>query len=89
MGRTEECELIWTEKEQREDFFSARAKLQEVTDLLVKGLQEFKEIKDKGSFTTIDEDLKNTLLAWETILITARTSINQNADIVAVYNWRP
>ncbi len=79
----------WTEKKQREDAFTARATLENATNVLDECHRKIQEIVDGGSFGTIPVDLKNTLNAWWIIMKTARSSIAANSDIMDVYNWRP
>ncbi len=52
-------------------------------------LARFKDIKASGSFTTVPTDLKNALLAWETMFDTLKASFLANSDVQAVYQWRP
>jgi len=79
----------WTEKEQAEDAFTARATLENATMVLDECHQKIQAIVDSGNFNTVPTDLKQALNAWWTIMKTARTSIAQNDDIMNVYNWRP
>lgn len=85
----EDLNTTWEEKEQREDTFAARAALENATTTLDECHRKIQEIVASGSFGTIPADLKATLNDWWTIVKTARTSIGQNADIMAVYEWRP
>ena len=80
---------VWTAKEQGQDLFTGRAQLEDITNTLLDNLQRFEDIKLSGSFDTIPTDLRTALLAWETILKTAKADCMANADIVAVYQWRP
>lgn len=79
----------WTEKNQREDAFTARATLENATSVLDECHQKIQALVDSGSFTTIPTDLKATLNDWWVIVKTARVSIAGNSDIMDVYNWRP
>lgn len=81
--------MIWSEKEQREDFFTGRATLENMTSVVAEGLARFKEIKAKGNFDTIPQDLKDAMLVWETIYDTAKTAFLANQDVQDIYNWRP
>ena len=89
MAITDNINTIWTEKEQAGDFFTARATLENATNVIVEELARFKEIKDSGSFNTIPQDLKDAMLAWEAIFDTAKASIMANADVVSIHTWRP
>ena len=80
---------IWTEKEQAGDFFTARAVLENATNVVSEELARFKTIKESGSFNTIPQDLKDAMLAWEAIYDAAKVAFATNADVVAVYEWRP
>ena len=84
-----DLDTTWTEKEQREDAFAARAALESVTRNLDETHQAIQAIVDSGNFNTLPTDLKSTLNDWWTVIKTARTSIGSNADIMTVYNWRP
>ena len=84
-----DLDLTWTEKEQREDAFAARAALESVTQNLDEAHQRIQEIVDSGNFNTLPTGLKSTLNDWWTIIKTARTSIGSDADIMTVFNWRP
>ncbi len=79
----------WTEKEQREDAFNARAALENATNNIEQAHQQIQAIVDSGNFNTLPTDLKQALNQWWTIIKTARTSIIGNADIMTVFNWRP
>ena len=85
----EDLNTTWEEKEQREDAFAARAALENATMTLNECHLKIQAIVDSGNFNTIPVDLKQTLNAWWTIVKTARVSIGSNADIMAVYEWRP
>ncbi len=80
---------IWTTKEQAQDFFSARAALENATSVVAEELARFKVIKASGSFNTIPQALKTAMLDWETIYDTAKASFLANADVKAIYDWRP
>ncbi len=80
---------IWTSKEQAADFFTARAALENATNVVAERLAEFKVIKASGSFSTIPVALKNAMLAWETIYDTAKASFLADADVKAIFDWRP
>ena len=80
---------IWIEKGQREDAFTVRATLEDATNTIDQCHQRVQEIVDSGSFNTIPDELKQALNQWWIIIKTARTSIAQNPDIMAAFNWRP
>ncbi len=84
-----DLDTTWTEKEQREDAFAARAALEDVTNNIEQANQAIQAIVDSGNFNTLPTDLKATLNDWWTIIKTARTSIGSDADIMTVFNWRP
>ena len=89
MAIEDNINTIWTEKEQAGDFFTARAALENATNVVAEELQRFKDIKTSGSFNTIPQDLKVAMLAWEAIYDDAKAAFLANADVVAVYTWRP
>lgn len=80
---------IWSEKEQREDFFTGRAALENATRVVAEELARFKEIKAKGSFNTIPQALKDAMLVWEAIYDQAKAAFLANQDVRDIYNWRP
>ena len=84
-----DLDTTWTEKEQREAAFNARAALESVTQNLDEAHQRIQAIVDSGNFNTLPPSLKTTLNNWWTIIKTARTSIGSDADIMTVFNWRP
>jgi hypothetical protein len=79
----------WTEKSQMEDVFTARAQYEGATNQLEDAYQQVEAIIDAGSFDTVPNDVKTAMLEWRTIIQTFRTSVNANADIMAILNWRP
>ncbi len=89
MAAVDDLQTTWTEKEQAADAFEVRAALENCTTVLDDAHQTVQDIVDSGSFSTLPTDLKNTLNDWWTIVKAARTSIGGDADIMAVYNWRP
>ena len=84
-----DLDTTWTEKEQREDAFAARAALENATNVIEETHQTIQALVDSGNFNTIPTDLKVALNQWWTIIKTARTSIGSNADIMTIFNWRP
>ena len=79
----------WTESQQAQDAFSARAALEDATNNLDQATQRIQAIVDSGNFNTVPTDLKTALNDWWTILKDARAAIAANQDIVDVYLWRP
>ncbi len=80
---------VWDAKEQGQDLFTAMGALQHASSTVQEELAKFKDIKASGSFTTVPTDLKNALLAWETMFDTLKASFLANTDVQAVYQWRP
>jgi len=76
-------------QEQIESAFQARAALENWTTVTAQTHETLQAIMDSGKFNLLPADLKVVLNSWWTILKTARSSIGANADIMAVYNWRP
>ena len=89
MTALSDLQETWTEKEQAEDAFTARAALEDATNNLDEATQRIQAIVDSGNFNTVPADLKTALNDWWTILKTAKSAIAANPDIVAVYQWRP
>ena len=84
-----DLDTTFSEKEQREDAFAARAALENATNVIEETHQTIQALVDSGNFDTIPTDLKVALNQWWTIIKTARTSIGSNADIMTTFNWRP
>ena len=88
-GVKEDLDAAWESKYEHELAFEARAQLQGATAQLLEALNEFARIKALSDFDTVSQDVKDTLLAWETILKAAKTSMLANSDIVDCYEWTP
>ena len=80
---------VWQEKKEREDLFTARASLENLTNVLIEELSIFNEIKQSGSFTTLPAELKAALLRWETLFKDAKAVAMADSEIVDIYQWRP
>ena len=79
----------WQEKKEREDLFTARAHLENLTNVLLEELNRFNEIKNSGSFLTLPEDLRAAMLRWELVFKDAKATAMADSEIVAIYQWRP
>ena len=79
----------WQEKKEREDLFTARASLENLTNVLIEELNRFNEIKQSGSFATLPADLKAALLRWETAYKDVKILLIADIEIVDIYQWRP
>ena len=88
-GILEDLNTAWDTKTEHELVFEARAQLQRATRQLLEALDEFARIKTLSNFDTVSQDVKATLLAWETILKAAKASMLANSDIVDCYEWTP
>ena len=84
-----DLDTIWTEKDQREQFFVARASLENATRVLREELVRFNDIKQTGNFNTLPANLKAALLRWETEFKDVETMLLADAEIVDIYEWRP
>lgn len=89
MPITTDIDTIWTEKEQRDDFFAGRASLESITSVLREQLVRFAAIKASGSFNTLPTSLKQAMLRWETLFQTAQTAYEADTEIVDIFDWRP
>lgn len=89
MPITDDIQTIWTEKEQRGDFFTARASLENLTNVLLEELTRFNDIKTSGTFDTLPANLKAALLRWETEFKDAKTALLADAEVVDIFQWRP
>lgn len=85
----EDLNITWTEKEQREDAFAARAALENATMTIKECNRKIQAIVDSGNFGTIPVDLRQALNQWWTITKAADAAIDGNADIMTIYEWRP
>ena len=79
----------WLEKKEREDLFTARASLENLTNVLIEDLVRFEEIKQSGSFDTLPAGLKAAMLRWETLFKDAKATAMADSEIVDIYQWRP
>jgi len=79
----------WQEKKEREDLFTARASLENLTNVLVEDLARFEEIKQSGSFSTLPTELKAALGRWETAYKDVKVLLLADQEIVDIYQWRP
>ena len=62
---TVKSDILWQEKIEREAYITARATLQNLTNVLLEELARFNEIKQSGKFTTLPNELKIVILRWE------------------------
>ena len=85
----EDLNITWTEKEQAEDAFVARATFEKATKTIKECNQKIQEIVDSGNFDTVPTDLKAALNQWWTIMKVADAAIDGNADIMTIFEWRP
>jgi hypothetical protein len=67
--------------------FRARDALADITRKLQEKLVEINDIKTSGAFNTIPQELKDTMLRWETIFKDAKTAIQNDQDILDIYQW--
>ena len=79
----------WQEKKEREDLFTARASLENLTNVLLEDLARFETIKQSGSFATLPAVLKAALLRWETGFKDVKALLLADSEIVDIYQWRP
>ena len=79
----------WAEKNEREDLFTARAALENLTNVLLEELARFNEIKQSGSFATLPTDLLQAFVRWETLFKDAKATAMADSEIVDIYQWRP
>ena len=79
----------WQEKNEREDLFTARASLENLTNVLLEDLARFEEIKDSGSFDTLPADLLQAFVRWEKAYKDVKALLMADSEIVAIYQWRP
>ena len=78
-----------TAAEQWGDVVAARADLQELTTLLFQKIADVNEIKESGSFNTVNADYRSLLITWLNLFEQLETAIKNNANIMEVYNWAP
>jgi len=82
-------DTLWTEKEQRELAFEARAVLQDGTNVLLETISRVEGLKHDANFNALPVDKKATLNAWLQIFKDTRAALNANADIKTAYDWAP
>ncbi|MBU0964727.1 hypothetical protein KKC06_06835 [Patescibacteria group bacterium] len=79
----------WQEKKEREDLFTARASLENLTNVLLEELGRFEEIKNSGSFATLPTELLQAFVRWETAYKDVKTLLMADSEIIDIYQWRP
>lgn len=79
----------WTEKEQLDDLFEARAQYEGATNLLFEAIDHVEGLIAEGTFDTLAAAPKQGMLSWRTILKDCKTAIENDAAITAIRNWRP
>jgi len=79
-------ETTW---KQIKDARAAKKALEDATRVLDECCDDIQRIVDSGNFNTIPVDLRQALNQWWTIVKTAKASIEGNADIQIVCDWRP
>ena len=79
----------WQEKKEREDLFTARASLENLTNVLIEDLARFEEIKDSGSFATLPTELLQAFVRWEKAYKDVKALLMADSEIVDIYQWRP
>ncbi|GAG38017.1 unnamed protein product [marine sediment metagenome] len=89
MSVTTDLQTTWEEKVQREDCFTARATLENATNVTMETNRKIQEIIDSGHFDTIPDDLKMALNRWRNMFKTLEADMKADAEIVAVFDWRP
>jgi len=89
MSVTTNLKTIWQEKNQREKTFTARATLENGTNVVMETNAKMQEIIASGHFDTIPDDLKAVLNRWHSMFETLETAMKADTEIVAVFQWRP
>ena len=89
MPVVQDLNTSWEEKEQREAVFTARATLENMSNVLLEGNAQLQEIVNSGKFDTIPTDLKLALNRWWTIYKDAQSACQADGEIVDIYQWRP
>jgi len=89
MTIAQDLSLTWEEKEEREDLFTARAALENLTNVLLEELVRFEGIKNSGSFDTLPADLLQAFVRWEKAYKDVKDLLMADSEIVDIYQWRP
>ena len=82
-----DLETMWDETQQYNDAMTARAILENATDIVYECNTKIQAIIDAGSFTAVPTDLKTTLNAWRNLFVSLQADIEANSDIVDIYSW--
>ena len=84
---TTKSDTLWQEKVEREAFITARATLQNLTNVLLEELARFDEIKQSGEFATLPNELKVVILRWEQAYKDLKTLLMADTEVVEMYQW--
>ena len=89
MPVTQDLNNSWEEKEQREAVFTARAYLEDVTNVVTEVDAKIQEVIDSGHFDTIPQGLKDVLSRWYNRFKVLKAALEADAEIMEVLRWRP
>ena len=87
MALSDDLNDLVTEVSERNEFFEAHKILKSLSATLLKSLQQFEYIKNKGSFNTIPGPLKDVMLRWEAAYQVCKASLMDDSEIVEIYQW--
>jgi len=87
MAVTDTLNTLIIELSERNEFLEARILLKVQTATLLDTLQKFEYIKNKGSFDTIPEDLKQAMLRWEAAYKACKDTLMNDSELVEIYQW--
>ncbi len=88
MSLSDKITILSTELEERQKAQQARALLQNLRSTIIQTNADIQVIADGGSFTTLDVDIKNALIAAWDISKAAETSL-EDIVITELLDWRP
>lgn len=88
MSLSDKITILSTELEERQKAQQARAFLQNLRSTIIQTNADIQVIADGGSFTTLDVDIKNALIAAWDISKTAETAF-EDVVISELLDWRP
>lgn len=88
MSLSDKITILSTELEERQKAQQARAFLQNLRSIIIQTNADIQVIADGGSFTTLDVDIKNALIAAWDISKTAETAF-EDVVISELLDWRP
>ena len=88
MALTDKLDSAWIALTQHQDASRAKALLQNLRNVILETNTEIQAIVDEGSFTTLDTEIKDALVAAWNVSKAAQTAM-EDATITELLDWSP